>query len=119
MQLVIAGLIALQLLECGAEASDFLTGAAEFDPGLGAYFGEIEAFFNSPATHDLKLQICEIGRRLWQRAYVDGNGGNIAVTAGDVEIIRGGEISTITFSNGDLLQCEGFSLAIADVALDR
>src|SRR5256885_4409151 len=35
--------------------------------------GEIEAFFNSPATHDLKLQICDIGRRLWQRAYVDGN----------------------------------------------
>ena len=49
MQLVIAGLIALQLLECGAEASDFLTGAAEFDPGLGAYFGEIKAFFEQVA----------------------------------------------------------------------
>src|SRR5512138_3541073 len=36
---------------------------------------EIEAFFNSPAIHDLKLQLCDIGRRLWQRAYVDGNGG--------------------------------------------
>jgi L-fuculose-phosphate aldolase len=41
--------------------------------------GEIETFFNSPGIHELKLQICDIGRRLWQRAYVDGNGGNIAI----------------------------------------
>lgn len=40
---------------------------------------EIEAFFSSPPIEELKLQICDIGRRLWQRAYVDGNGGNIAV----------------------------------------
>jgi L-fuculose-phosphate aldolase len=44
---------------------------------------DIEAFFNSPAIHDLKLQICDIGRRLWQRAYVDGNGGNIAIRVGE------------------------------------
>lgn len=40
---------------------------------------EIEAFFNSPPIEALKLQICDMGRRLWQRAYVDGNGGNIAI----------------------------------------
>ncbi|HWV99737.1 MAG TPA: class II aldolase/adducin family protein [Candidatus Acidoferrum sp.] len=40
---------------------------------------EIDAFFNSPKIQALKLQICDIGRRLWQRAYVDGNGGNIAI----------------------------------------
>jgi L-fuculose-phosphate aldolase len=44
---------------------------------------EIEAFFNSPEIHDLKLQICDIGRRMWQRAYVDGNGGNIGVKVAD------------------------------------
>ena len=44
---------------------------------------EIEAFFKSPAIHELKLQICEMGRRLWQRAYVDGNGGNIAIKVGE------------------------------------
>ena len=44
---------------------------------------ELEAFFNSPEIHALKLQICDIGRRLWQRAYVDGNGGNIAIRVGD------------------------------------
>src|SRR5208282_4465494 len=45
--------------------------------------GDIEAFFNSPPIHELKLQICDIGRRLWQRAYVDGNGGNIAIRIGE------------------------------------
>src|SRR6266498_2772119 len=35
---------------------------------------EIEAFFNTPEINALKEQICEMGRRLWQRAYVDGNG---------------------------------------------
>jgi L-fuculose-phosphate aldolase len=44
---------------------------------------ELEALFNSPYAHDLKLQICEMGRRLWQRAYVDGNGGNMAIRLGE------------------------------------
>ncbi|MBN2507022.1 MAG: class II aldolase/adducin family protein, partial [Verrucomicrobia bacterium] len=44
---------------------------------------EIEAFFHSSYCHELKLQICDIGRRLWKRAYVDGNGGNIAIRVGD------------------------------------
>src|SRR5262245_54493646 len=44
---------------------------------------ELEAHFNSPYCHDLKLQICDVGRRLWQRAYVDGNGGNIAIRVGE------------------------------------
>ena len=44
---------------------------------------ELDAFFNSPYAHSLKLQICEMGRRLWQREYVDGNGGNMAIRAGE------------------------------------
>src|SRR5213078_3956729 len=44
---------------------------------------ELEAFFNSPYCHSIKEQICDMGRRLWQRAYVDGNGGNMAVRVGD------------------------------------
>ena len=44
---------------------------------------ELEAFFNSPEIHALKEQICDMGRRLWQRAYVDGNGGNIAIRVGE------------------------------------
>ena len=44
---------------------------------------ELEAFVSSPEIDALKLQICDIGRRLWQRAYVDGNGGNIAIRVGE------------------------------------
>src|SRR5215471_12377443 len=40
---------------------------------------ELDTFFNSPQINGLKHQICDIGRRLWQREYVDGNGGNIAI----------------------------------------
>ena len=44
---------------------------------------EIEALFKSAAVEEYKRQICDIGRRLWQRAYVDGNGANIAVRVGE------------------------------------
>ncbi len=43
---------------------------------------ELKAFFNSPAIRSLKEQICDIGRRMWQREYVDGNGGNLAIRVG-------------------------------------
>ena len=44
---------------------------------------ELEAFFNSPYALSLKQQICEMGHRLWKRAYVDGNGGNMAIRVGE------------------------------------
>jgi len=39
----------------------------------------LQAYFESPEVAALKEQICDVGRRMWQRAYVDGNGGNIAI----------------------------------------
>jgi L-fuculose-phosphate aldolase len=44
---------------------------------------EIERFFNSPEINLIKERICDMGRRLWQRDYTDGNGGNITVRVGD------------------------------------
>ena len=44
---------------------------------------DLEAFFNSGPIHDYKLQICDLGRRLWEREYVDGNGGNISIRVGE------------------------------------
>jgi L-fuculose-phosphate aldolase len=35
-------------------------------------------FFHSPAIHALKEEIVRTGKKLWQRQYVDGNGGNIS-----------------------------------------
>jgi L-fuculose-phosphate aldolase len=52
-------------------------GAAPALPKVAA--GELERFFRSPELEALKQDVCDIGRRLWQRAYVDGNGGNISI----------------------------------------
>lgn len=35
--------------------------------------------FSSPETTLLKEEIVRVGRKLWERQYVDGNGGNISV----------------------------------------
>ena len=50
------------------------------DPKTSA---EIEKFFHLPAIQVLKERMCDIGRRLWQRDYTDGNGGNITIRVGD------------------------------------
>lgn len=44
---------------------------------------EVEAFFRSPQVCEVKERIVDIGRRIWERDYVDGNGGNITVRVGD------------------------------------
>ena len=44
---------------------------------------EREAFFRSAPIETLKERICDMGRRLWQREYTDGNGGNITIRVGD------------------------------------
>ncbi len=40
---------------------------------------EIDAFFASPEILVVKQRMVDMGRRLWQREYVDGNGGNLSV----------------------------------------
>jgi L-fuculose-phosphate aldolase len=75
---------------------------------------EIEAFFNSSEIHALKEQICEVGRRLWHRAYVDGNGGNIAIRVGeDVALCTPTLVSKGYMKPGDmcLVDLEGNQLA--------
>jgi L-fuculose-phosphate aldolase len=44
---------------------------------------ELESFFNSAPIQAHKLEICDLGRRLWEREYVDGNGGNISIKVGE------------------------------------
>lgn len=50
------------------------------DPKTAA---EIEKFFYSKEILVLKERICGIGKRIWNKGYVDGNGGNITVRVGD------------------------------------
>ena len=44
---------------------------------------EIHAFFHSPEIEAIKARMVEIGQRMWQRGYTDGNGGNLTVRVGD------------------------------------
>lgn len=43
--------------------------------------------FNSPEAQAVKEEICAVGRKLWMRQYVDGNGGNISYRIGPNEVI--------------------------------
>ena len=56
-------------------------GAAPASAGAGqagAASNDWERLFNSPEAEALKAEIIEVGRKLWLRQYVDGNGGNIS-----------------------------------------
>ena len=43
--------------------------------------------FSTPEAEAVKLEICAVGRKLWDRSYVDGNGGNISYRIGRNEVI--------------------------------
>lgn len=47
----------------------------------------IEAAFYSRAAQDIKEEICSVGRKIWLRGFVDGNGGNVSCRIGEDEII--------------------------------
>lgn len=46
--------------------------------GGGAQPNQWERLFRSPEAEAIKAEIVAVGRKLWQRQYVDGNGGNIS-----------------------------------------
>jgi L-fuculose-phosphate aldolase len=49
--------------------------------------GAIQDLFTSPEAEAIKEEICHVGRKLWQRQYVDGNGGNISYRIGPNQVI--------------------------------
>ena len=48
---------------------------------------ELERLFHSPEAEAIKAEIVNVGRKLWQRMYVDGNGGNISYRLGPNAVI--------------------------------
>jgi L-fuculose-phosphate aldolase len=62
-------------------------GAANLNTGASTPPGDLERFFHSAEISNLKAQVCDVGRRLWNRAYVDGNGGNISIRVGDNRVL--------------------------------
>jgi L-fuculose-phosphate aldolase len=46
-----------------------------------------ERLFHSPEAEAIKAEIVNVGRKLWMRQYVDGNGGNISYRIGENAVI--------------------------------
>lgn len=46
-----------------------------------------EKLFRSPEAEKIKQEICAVGKKLWLRSYVDGNGGNISYRISDDAVI--------------------------------
>jgi len=43
--------------------------------------------FTTPEAEEIKKEICSVGRKLWMRQFVDGNGGNISYRIGPNEVL--------------------------------
>lgn len=65
--------------------------------------------FTSPEAHTLKEEIVRVGRKLWERQYVDGNGGNISA-----RISRHYVLCTPTLCSKGDLRVEDLSLVDLD-----
>jgi L-fuculose-phosphate aldolase len=46
-----------------------------------------DALLNSPEANRAKEEICAVGKKLWHRSYVDGNGGNISYRLTDDAVL--------------------------------
>ncbi len=62
------------------------------EPGVGggpqkAEDPEMDRLFHSAEAEAVKQEMCAVGRKLWQRSYVDGNGGNISCRIGENAVI--------------------------------
>jgi len=60
---------------------------AKTSSGTGASDPRIAAIFDSAEARAIKEEICAVGKKLWMRCYVDGNGGNISYRIGPNEVI--------------------------------
>lgn len=60
---------------------------AEVSPAEQSVYRGSAALFYSPEACRLKEEIVEVGRKLWEREYVDGAGGNISVRLGSGHVL--------------------------------
>ncbi|MGD0830234.1 MAG: class II aldolase/adducin family protein [Terracidiphilus sp.] len=84
-------------MECSALECSTQECAAQGAPPA-ALSGDPVQIFNSPAVQAIKKEIVRVGKKLWKRHYVDGNGGNISARVSDEFVI----CSPTLVSKGDL-----------------
>jgi L-fuculose-phosphate aldolase len=44
---------------------------------------DLQAFYHSPTIKLLRERMADMGKRIWSKDYVDGNGGNLTIRVGD------------------------------------
>ena len=82
--------------EAGAQRRrEVKSGATTVEPGVPDYefrwtaggdpqsAADIQDFFFSSEIETLKHRMVDMGRRMWERGYTDGNGGNLTIRVGD------------------------------------
>ena len=63
--------------------------------------------FTSPEAEAIKKEICAVGRKLWMRQFVDGNGGNISYRIGPNEVLSTPTlVSKYDLTPGDISLCD-------------
>jgi len=80
----------IEIVIGGAAASGSSVAAASSSPGSTVQSSRSPAnpkLFTTPEAEAVKKEICAVGRKLWNRSYVDGNGGNISYRIGPNEVI--------------------------------
>jgi L-fuculose-phosphate aldolase len=82
----------IQVVTGAAAASPSRDGAvaASKNGSNGAHLAQSPAnpkLYSTPEAEEIKQEICAVGRKLWMRQFVDGNGGNISYRIGPNEVI--------------------------------
>ncbi len=75
----------LHALEIALPADGLKPGADSH--ALNDFPEETAGLFYSSNARSVKEEICAVGRKLWERSYVDGNGGNISCRIGGNAVI--------------------------------
>lgn len=75
--------------DAASSAGIELTFSASASSGSAAPAGasKWEALLASPEAQKIKEEICAVGKKLWHRSYVDGNGGNISYRLSDEAVL--------------------------------
>jgi L-fuculose-phosphate aldolase len=80
----------IQIVSGSAAPPASRNGAAPTAKSNGAHAPKSPAdpkLFSTPEAEEIKKEICAVGKKLWMRQFVDGNGGNISYRIGPNEVI--------------------------------
>lgn len=74
------------VMDAAVTATNAPGGPAAVEPGAGVAPANAR-LFSTPEAEAVKKEICGVGKKLWMRQFVDGNGGNISYRIGPNEVL--------------------------------